>query len=104
MAKGATESESFVTGLLEYPQFTRPAIFGEWAVPEVLLSGHHEVIRKWRREQSLRLTLDRRPDLLETTELTREDRRLLEHIKAECQQRDICKADLSAESKSDEES
>lgn len=87
--EGATESESFVTGLLEYPQYTRPPIFGEWAVPEVLLSGHHEVIRKWRREQSLRLTLERRPDLLATAELTREDERLLEHIKAESQQKDI---------------
>ena len=101
--EGALDSESFVTGLLEYPQFTRPPVFREWAVPELLLSGHHEVIRKWRREQSLRRTLERRPDLLQTAPLTREDECLLEHIKAERRQREMT-ADLSAERQNDEES
>ncbi|MGN0804734.1 MAG: tRNA (guanosine(37)-N1)-methyltransferase TrmD [Candidatus Coproplasma sp.] len=56
--------ESFSDGLLEYPQYTRPAIFNGQAVPEVLLSGNHAQIDKWRREQSLKLTAERRPDLL----------------------------------------
>jgi tRNA (guanine37-N1)-methyltransferase len=57
--------ESFSDGLLEYPQFTRPADFRGWRVPEVLLSGHHGQVERWRRAQSLRRTLDRRPDLIE---------------------------------------
>lgn len=56
--------ESFSDGLLEYPQYTRPAIFRGVSVPEVLLSGNHAMIDKWRREQSLRITAERRPDLL----------------------------------------
>lgn len=78
--EGAAESESFVTGLLEYPHFTRPPLFREWAVPEVLLSGHHEMIRRWRREEALRRTLERRPDLLATAPLTAEDHRILMHL------------------------
>lgn len=57
------EEESFSDGLLEYPQFTRPAEFRGWAVPEVLLSGDHEAIRRWRRQEAERLTQTRRPDL-----------------------------------------
>jgi tRNA (guanine37-N1)-methyltransferase len=94
--EGAAETESFVTGLLEYPQYTRPPDFRGWAVPEVLLSGHHEAIRKWRREQSLRRTLARRPDLLHTAPLTQEDLRLLDRIKAECRQEENSHADRSA--------
>lgn len=86
--EGATENESFVTGLLEYPQYTRPPDFRGWAIPEVLLSGHHEAIRKWRREQSLRRTLERRPELLQHAPLTPEDLRLLERLQAECRQRE----------------
>lgn len=56
--------ESFSDGLLEYPQYTRPAIFRGVSVPEVLLSGNHAMIDKWRREQSLKITAERRPDLL----------------------------------------
>ncbi|MHB0998250.1 MAG: tRNA (guanosine(37)-N1)-methyltransferase TrmD [Armatimonadota bacterium] len=81
---GAEQSaleESFAEGLLEYPQYTRPAEFRGWQVPSVLLSGHHAEIAKWRRIQSLKLTLDRRPDLLQTADLTKEDRRLLEKLK-----------------------
>ncbi len=62
--------ESHYAGLLEYPQYTRPAVWEGREVPEVLLSGHHENIRKWRREQSIRRTLERRPDMLNTAELT----------------------------------
>jgi len=101
--EGAAETESFVTGLLEYPHYTRPPMFREWAVPEILLSGHHEAIRKWRREQSLRRTLARRPDLLQTAPLTQEDMRLLDRIKAECRQKEIS-IDLSAGKQNDEES
>ncbi|MEJ2367998.1 MAG: tRNA (guanosine(37)-N1)-methyltransferase TrmD [Acidobacteriota bacterium] len=60
----STEEESFSGNLLEYPQYTRPAEFRGWKVPEILLSGNHEAIRRWRREQSIDLTKARRPDLL----------------------------------------
>ena len=100
--EGATEEESFVTGLLEYPQYTRPPEFRGWAVPDVLLSGHHEAIRQWRREQSLRRTWERRPDLLARALLTREDQRLLERLQqAACRQEDI-DADRLAGSDNDE--
>jgi tRNA (guanine37-N1)-methyltransferase len=67
-ALGSGESllyESHTGGLLEYPQYTRPEDFRGWRVPEVLLSGNHAEIAKWRREQSLKRTAERRPDLLE---------------------------------------
>ncbi|OPZ86508.1 MAG: tRNA (guanine-N(1)-)-methyltransferase [bacterium ADurb.Bin429] len=99
---GAAESESFVTGLLEYPHYTRPPEYRGWAVPEVLLSGHHEAIRQWRREQSLRRTLERRPDLLATAPLTEEDERLLARLKAESRQKAET-ADRSAGRHDDEE-
>jgi tRNA (guanine37-N1)-methyltransferase len=70
--------ESFSEGLLEYPQFTRPPEFRGAAVPDVLLSGNHERIRRWRRRESLVRTRDRRPDLLARLTLGPEDRRLLE--------------------------
>jgi len=69
--------ESFETGLLEYPQYTRPPEFRGAAVPEVLLSGDHARIRRWRRQQSLRRTLARRPELLEPLPLSPEDLALL---------------------------
>jgi tRNA (guanine37-N1)-methyltransferase len=75
-------TDSFSDGLLEYPHYTRPPEFQGWRVPDVLLSGHHEEIRKWRRRQSLIRTLQRRPDLLETAELTVEDRAWLEQERA----------------------
>jgi len=59
------ENESFEDNLLEYPQYTRPPVWMGREVPEVLLSGHHANIEKWRREQSERITRERRPDLLE---------------------------------------
>lgn len=64
----STGDESFENGLLEYPQYTRPPVFLDKEVPEVLLSGHHENIRKWRHEQSVKRTKERRPDLWEAYE------------------------------------
>ena len=75
--------DSFQDGLLEYPHYTRPRVFNGVEVPSILLSGDHEKIRLWRRAQSLRRTLERRPDLLEKAELTEEDRALLAEIKRE---------------------
>ena len=77
----STKEESFSQGLLEYPQYTRPEIFEGQQVPEVLLSGHHENIDKWRRKQSLKITLNKRPDLLEQIKLSNEDNKILEEIK-----------------------
>jgi tRNA (guanine37-N1)-methyltransferase len=76
----SVESDSFHSGLLDAPYYTRPAEYRGWTVPEVLLSGHHSRIARWRREESLRRTLERRPDLLETSELSQEDRRFLEGL------------------------
>lgn len=73
--------ESFSDGLLEYPQYTRPEEFEGDKVPEVLLSGHHENIRKWRRAQSLIITKIRRADLYKRITLTKEDKRILEKYK-----------------------
>jgi len=75
--------DSFASGLLEHPHYTRPPDFRGWAVPPVLLSGDHEAIRRWRRKQTLVRTLERRPDLLAQASLTPEDRDLLEEIEAE---------------------
>lgn len=71
------EEESHFGGLLEYPQYSRPAVWRGRAVPQVLLSGHHENIQKWRRQQSLLRTYKSRPDLLKTADLTKEDQRFL---------------------------
>ena len=77
----STEEESFENGLLEYPQYTQPAVYEGEAVPEVLLSGNHEKIRKWRLKESLRRTLERRPDLLAGRDLTREEEEMLRELK-----------------------
>ena len=74
-------SESFEESLLEYPQYTRPEEWHGKKVPQILLSGHHANVDIWRRQQSLKRTLERRPDLLETAQLTAKDRRFLEEIK-----------------------
>ena len=79
----STKEESFSEGLLEYPQYTRPEVFEGNKVPEVLLSGHHQNIDKWRREQSLKITFDKRPDLLEKVKLSDEDKKILEKYKNE---------------------
>lgn len=68
------EHESFESGLLEYPHYTRPELFREEKVPEVLLSGHHAEITKWRRREALKRTLERRPELLDKADLTDEER------------------------------
>lgn len=77
------QEDSFQTGLLDHPHYTRPAEAEGHKVPEVLLSGNHEAIRRWRRKESLRRTRARRPDLLETATLTDEDVELLAEIEAE---------------------
>ncbi len=74
--------DSHVSGLLEGPQYTRPARFRTWSVPEVLLSGHHARVAQWRRQQALKRTLERRPELLERLELTPEDRAFLTEIRS----------------------
>jgi tRNA (guanine37-N1)-methyltransferase len=79
----SAETDSFCDGLLEYPHFTRPPEFEGLQVPEVLLSGNHELIRKWRRKESLRKTRALRPDLLSEVALTLEDRRMLFEIERE---------------------
>lgn len=81
------KEESYVSGLLEYPHYTRPAEFQGWRVPEVLLSGHHAEIERWRRKEALRRTLQRRPDLLARVELSPTDRALLDEIRREEQER-----------------
>ena len=73
--------ESYSDGLLEYPQYTRPEEFEGDTVPKVLLSGHHENIRKWRRKQSLLITKERRKDLYKKVELTKEDIKILKDNK-----------------------
>ncbi|ALS21603.1 MULTISPECIES: tRNA (guanosine(37)-N1)-methyltransferase TrmD [Paenibacillus] len=75
-------TDSFSTGLLEYPHYTRPAKFRDWEVPDILISGHHGNIKDWRRKQSLLRTWKKRPDLLEHAVLTEEERRWLEEQKA----------------------
>lgn len=82
------QDDSFSSGLLEYPQYTRPYDYLGMTVPDVLMSGHHENIRKWRLEQSLRKTLERRPDLLENYAMTDEERLILEKIKTEIERTD----------------
>ena len=79
----STGEESFENGLLEYPQYTQPAVYDGESVPDVLLSGNHEKIRKWRLKESLRRTLHRRPDLLTDRILTDEESQLLAEIRTE---------------------
>lgn len=75
--------ESFENGLLEYPQYTRPREIDGYEVPEILLSGHHENIRRWRLKESLRKTIQYRPDLLEKREFTKEEQKLLSELEEE---------------------
>jgi tRNA (guanine37-N1)-methyltransferase len=78
---GATLADSHAQGLLEHPQYTRPAVYRGWAIPEVLLSGHHARQARWRREMSLRRTYRRRPDLLEKAPLSEADRAFLDRLR-----------------------
>ncbi|KPK49633.1 MAG: tRNA (guanine-N1)-methyltransferase [Myxococcales bacterium SG8_38_1] len=81
--EASAADESHAEGLLEYPQYTRPEEFRGETVPEILRSGNHGAIARWRRKESLRRTLERRPDLLESADLSDEDRAILEEIDAE---------------------
>jgi tRNA (guanine37-N1)-methyltransferase len=79
--------DSFTTGLLDYPEYTRPLEHAGVAVPDVLRSGHHAEVARWRRREALRRTLERRPDLLERAPLDDEDRRWLAQLRAEAERR-----------------
>jgi len=79
----SAEAESFSWGILDYPHYTRPSVFRDMAVPEILLSGNHRDIMRWRRKEALRRTLERRPDLIETAHLNDDDNMLLKEIKEE---------------------
>ena len=76
----ATKKDSHTAGLLEHPHYTRPPVFRDWEVPEVLRSGDHARIARWRKEQSLRRTYLRRPELLDQTRMTDEEREILEEL------------------------
>ncbi len=78
--RASVERESFTQGLLKYPQYTRPREFRGWRVPEVLLSGDHAKISRWRRQKSLEITLKRRPDLLKKAKLCKEDKAFLQKL------------------------
>ncbi|MFC1918594.1 tRNA (guanosine(37)-N1)-methyltransferase TrmD [Chloroflexota bacterium] len=73
--------DSHAAGLLEYPQYTRPPVYREWAVPEVLLSGNHSQVAKWRRQQAIARTLQRRPELLDKANLNPDERQLTDRLK-----------------------
>ncbi|MBU0702436.1 MAG: tRNA (guanosine(37)-N1)-methyltransferase TrmD, partial [Chloroflexi bacterium] len=77
---GATCEDSHARGLLEGPHYTRPTVFRGWEVPEVLRSGNHAAIARWRREQALRRTFERRPDLLASADLSVQDREFLDQL------------------------
>lgn len=79
--EASTEDESFEDGLLEYPQYTKPRVYEGKQVPDVLLSGNHEAIRRWKLKESLRRTMERRPDLLKDRDLTEEEKELMEELK-----------------------
>ena len=81
--EASIESESFTTGLLEYPQYTRPRDFMEMSVPDVLISGDHQKIADWKRKEALRRTYQRRPDLLVNRALTSEEEEWLEEFRQE---------------------
>jgi tRNA (guanine37-N1)-methyltransferase len=80
---GATADDSHASGVLEYPHYTRPAVYRGHPVPEVLLSGHHAEVERWRRRQALRRTRERRPDLLDRAELSPTDREYLNQLDTE---------------------
>jgi len=79
--EGASEDDSFSRGLLEHPQYTRPRVFEEREVPEILLSGDHQSIERWRRREALRRTWERRPDLLARAVLSDEDQEILDELR-----------------------
>ena len=79
-SEASPANDSHANGLLEYPQYTRPVEYRGWSVPEVLISGNHAQIAKWRREQTIRRTLERRPELLDKTNLCLEEKQLVERL------------------------
>ena len=81
LSDGSTSEESFSQGILEYPQYTRPREFRGMSVPEILLSGDHAKIKKWRHNESLKKTFLNRPDLLEKTTLSADDKKYLATLK-----------------------
>ena len=81
--EASTAEESFASGLLEYPQYTRPAEFDGRTVPPVLVSGHHEQVRRWRLRESLRRTLERRPELLDGRTLSKDEAKAMNELRAE---------------------
>lgn len=80
LSEGSSEIETFHDNLLEYPQYTRPEVWMDRQVPEVLLSGHHENVEKWQRKKSIERTLENRPDLLKDARLSKEERKYLEEL------------------------
>ena len=84
----SSQDDSFSNGLLEYPQYTRPEIYDGKKVPDVLLSGHHANIKKWRHQKPLENTFYHRPDLLETLDLSKEDKIYLHRLKKNCDLKD----------------
>ena len=83
LSSESIDEESFSNGLLEYPQYTRPEIFNNEKVPDVLISGHQENIRIWRRQKSLENTFKKRPELLEKVDLTEKEKEFIEKLKSE---------------------
>lgn len=81
----SAKEDSFSSGILDYPHYTRPPVFKDMAVPEVLLSGNHSEIWRWRRKEALRRTLKRRPELLEKIKLSDEDHKLISELRRELQ-------------------
>jgi tRNA (guanine37-N1)-methyltransferase len=79
----SVKEDSFYTGLLDFPQYTRPPIYRDWKVPEVLLSGNHEAVRLWRKRKLLENTLKKRPDLLSRAKLDGEALKIIQEIQKE---------------------
>jgi len=87
LTEGSADDESHSHNLLEYPQYTRPPEFRGWPIPDVLLSGHHANIERWRRKEAIRRTRQRRPDLLAKLDLSsKQDKKILQELDAEEQQ------------------
>ena len=84
LSKDSTKEESFSNGMLEYPQYTRPEVFENEKVPEILLTGHHENIEKWRRKRAIEITYKKRPDLLKNKNLSEMDVKLLSEVQNKC--------------------
>jgi tRNA (guanine37-N1)-methyltransferase len=97
ITRESLEEESFAGGLLEYPHYTRPEVFRGMRVPEVLLSGHHEMIRRWRLEKSVEKTVRYRPELLDAEDLSAEARALIR------ERRDVARSDRENVARSDRE-